>query len=125
MTDIEKKALALVNEVARELGWGETKEILAAGYTRNEAIYRAIEQHEAFRREVSDAVEAYLKWSDECLFPMWDGFDRFIIPKPDPLVEVINDADDMVRKPDAPSYAEAIRAALAARGFEIREKNDD
>ena len=27
-----------------------------------------------------------------------------------------------VRKPDAPSYAEAIRAALAARGLEIREK---
>ncbi len=80
---------------------------------------RAIEQHEAFKREVSDAVGAYLEhmspWPDNSLR-------RFIIAKPDPLVEVINDADDMVRKPDAPSYAEAIRAALAARGLEIREK---
>ena len=66
---------------------------------------------------------------DDGVWRVWvsDWLSKFIIPKPkpDPLVEVINDADDMVRKPDAPSYAEAIRAALAARGFEIREKNDD
>ncbi len=79
---------------------------------------RAIEQHEAFKREVSDAIQSCMLGpvAEERLSP-------FIIAKPvDPLVEVINDADDMVRKPDAPSYAEAIRAALAARGLEIREK---
>ena len=80
---------------------------------------RAIEQHEAFKREVSDAVEGYTSMVG--LDPK-RYFARFIIPKLDPLVEVINDADDMVRKPDAPSYAEAIRAALAVRGLEIREK---
>lgn len=38
---------------------------------------------------------------------------------PDPLVDVLKDADDMVRVPDAPSYPEAIRAALAKRGGRI------
>ena len=80
---------------------------------------RAIEQHEAFRQEVSDAITGFDDYGTEAA---WERLSRFIIAKPDPLVEVINDADDMVRKPDAPSYAEAIRAALAARGLEIREK---
>jgi hypothetical protein len=127
MTDIEQKALALVNEVARELGWGETKEIFAAGYTRNEALFRAIEQHEAFRQEVSDAVEAYLKWCDECFIAKWDGFDRFVIPKPkpDPLVEIISEINAGPYIETKAEYADCIRAALDAAGFEIREKNDD
>ena len=89
------------------------------------ALCRAIEQHEAFKREVSDAVEAVFAGYHDAPIPwvvMRPKLEPFIIAKPDPLVEVINDADDMVRKPDAPSYAEAIRAALAARGLEIREK---
>lgn len=93
----EEQALALVNEVARELGWGETKEIFAAGYTRNEALFRAIEQHEAFRQEVSDVAEEVVQRQGklQALLP-------FILPapKPDPLVEVFMDA----------------------RGLEIREK---
>ena len=120
----EEKALALVNEVARELGWDKIEEIFAAGYTRNEAIFRAIEQHEAFRQEVSDAVEAYLKWSDECLLAKWDGFDRFIIPKPkpDPLVDIV---EWLGGEWTPEEYVKEIRAALEARGLEIREKNDD
>ena len=78
-----------------------------------------------FQQKVSDIVKAYssVNYDEEA----WENLTSLIIsaPKPDPLVEVINDADDMVRKPDAPSYAEAIRAALKARGLEIREKNDD
>ena len=84
---------------------------------------RALEQHEAFRQEVSDAVEKLIdRVSVNERQRVEPALSRFIIAKPDPLVEVINDADDMVRKPDAPSYAEAIRAALAVRGLEIREK---
>ena len=129
MNDIEQKALALVNEVARELGWGETKEIFAAGYTRNEALFRAIEQREAakqeladFKQKVSDAAEVY----EEMGCPMaWEGFEQFIIPKPkpDPLV----DAAKMMGyfNTAANAWAEDVRAALDALGLEIREKNDD
>jgi hypothetical protein len=50
-----------------------------------------------------------------------DMLSRFIIPapKPDPLVEVLQELDL------THGYAEEIRAALDAAGFEIREKNDD
>ena len=122
MTDIEQKAQSLFSQVLSERG--AMNRNIDRLVSAHEALFRAIEQHEAFRQEVSDAAQEY----EEAGYCMgWEGFERFIIPKPkpDPLVEVINEADDMVRKPDAPSYAEAIRAALAARGFEIREKNDD
>ena len=119
MTDIEKKALALLNEC----GWGGAH-LKRAWNPRYEALCRAIEQHEAFKREVSDGVvKATHTMAAGKLLEASCILAAFIIAKPvDPLVEVINDADDMVRKPDAPSYAEAIRAALAARGLEIREK---
>jgi hypothetical protein len=118
MTDTEKKALALVNEVARELGWDQTKEIYAEGYTRNEALFRAIEQHEAFKQEVSK-VMTYIK----ALYPTLPrNFNRFIIPaaKPDPLAEVVKG----VTWYDNEITAKEIRAALDAAGFEIRGKND-
>ena len=138
MTETEKKALALLNECAGQEvygGWG-TFDPNQSPCTR--ALCRAIEQHEAFKREVSDAMkllseehEAFRQevsdavgwWNMEYLLgdDLRKDMARFIIPKLDPLVEVINDADDMVRKPDAPSYAEAIRAALAARGLEVRK----
>lgn len=113
----EEKALALVNEVARELGWDETKEIFAAGYTRNEVLCRAIEQHEAFRQEVSD----------ECIVlgfkPAPIGIGRFIIPapKPDPLAQILGAFDGTLWEPEDVSR---FRAALEAGGLEIREKND-
>ena len=109
MTDIEAKALALVNASSDEWYQRCTE---ANVYELYGALYRAIEQHEAFKQEVSDAVEKY----DNCI-P--NRFRRFIIPKPkpDPLVQVAEklgwiDADEL-------------RAALDALGFEIREKNDD
>ena len=123
MTDIEQKALALVNEIEREEGENELTRRTMRGLIMDEALCRAIEQHEAFKQKVSDTVWAYLKWADECLLAKWDGFDRFIIPKPDPMVEV---AESMgYYGDDAIDLAEEIRAALAARGLEIREKNDD
>ena len=118
MTNIEQKALAMVYGQA---GAGKSS------LTRNcnawvEALCRAIEQHEAFRQEVSDAIQAMLA-KDGAIIRNY--LDRFIIPapKPDPLVAMAesmgyygNDAEDL---------AEEIRAGLDALGFEIREKNDD
>ena len=124
MTETEKKALALLNEVEKEMGL-EKVSSLELDMPGERALLRAIEQHEAFRQEVSDAVEKHLcttASSIQIADVTRENLARFSIAKADPLVEVINDADDMVRKPDAPSYAEAIRAALAARGLEIREK---
>jgi hypothetical protein len=78
------------------------------------ALCRAIEQHEAFKQEVSD-VMTYIK----ALYPTLPrNFDRFIIPKPKPdeLVEVWGDLFEK-------SYnLDQFCAALEARGLEIREK---
>lgn len=125
---IEQKALALVNEIERERGEDELTPRIMRDLIIDEALCRAIEQREAFRREVSDAVELSIDRSGH------DGLraghineylGRFIIPapKPDPLV----DAAKMMGyfNTAANAWAEDVRAALDALGFEIREKNDD
>jgi hypothetical protein len=114
MTDIEAKALALVNEIEREEGEKELTRRIMRGLIMDEALCRAIEQHEAFKRKVSDAAKVY----DEVGAPMgWEGFDQFIIPKPDPLVDVLADTFGA-----SLIDADELRAALEARGLEIREK---
>ena len=121
MTSTEDKALAMLNDVRSEMGFALSDSFSRDTYPINEVLCRAIEQYEAFRQEVSDAVREY--FSSAAFFP--DCFRRFIIPapKPDPLVAMAegmgyygNDAEDL---------AEEIRAGLDALGFEIREKNDD
>ena len=113
MTGIEAKALALAIEVR-----GDDKKRLCPDPTllfgNWEALCRAIEQHEAFKQEVSD-VMTYIK----ALYPTLPrNFNRFIIPKakPDPLVDVLADFGGFM--PDAEDF----RTALEARGLEIREK---
>lgn len=91
MTDIEQKALALVNEVQKVRG--HTGSPWNSSAILNEALYRAIEQHEAFRQEVSDAVEqavAFLGPPSEKLRRgrLAIALARFILPKPDPLVDL-------------------------------------
>lgn len=85
MTDIEKKALALLKEVQAEYP------LLGAEVSAKMALCRAIEQHETFRQEVSDVVSGF--FAD-------DGFDRtgllrrFIIAEPvDPLVAALASID--------------------------------
>jgi hypothetical protein len=86
------------------------------GYT---ALCRAIEQHEAFKQKVSDAAEVY----EEMGCPMaWEGFEQFIIRKPDPLVKVLNEISHEGGFDNFNHYAHRLRAALDAVGFEIREK---
>ena len=115
MTETKKKALALVNEIERQEGLSDLTPRIMRGLVMDEALCRVIEQHEAFRQEVSDAVEA-AKRTYGGHRQAFDQLDRFIVPKPDPLVEAL--------KQLKMSYvdAEDFRAALAARGLEIREK---
>ena len=72
---------------------------------------RAIEQHEDFRQEVSDAIQSCMLGpvAEERLSP-------FIIAKPvDPLVEVMQDWWDT----DGYANIETFRAAIEARGGRI------
>jgi hypothetical protein len=109
MTDIKEKALALVKEMLRETEGANEPTSIIHGYMH--ALCRAIEQHEAFKQEVSDALEMY---SPESRNP---ALGRFIIPKSDPLVEVIAGWTG-----GTVLLASDLRAALDARGLEIREK---
>jgi hypothetical protein len=121
MTEIEEKAVALLNEVNTERNMSLYCSINRK-FVDHEALCRAIEQHEAFRQEVSDTLQEYI----ECFSPpSWHRIDRFIIPKPkrDPLVEVIK---AMQAEPTTyvttEVYANRIHKKLDALGFEIREK---
>jgi hypothetical protein len=117
MRDIEKKAMALLNASEKKMGLYKTKKppYELPSYV---ALYLSIEQHEAFKQEVSDAV-ADAKFmiethcDEEASTLLNNRLSRFIIPapKPDPLVEVLGAVD-----------ADRLRAALKARGLEIREK---
>jgi len=116
MTDtIEQKALALVNGARINPSYpysrlGEVSSKLAIN-----ALCRAIEQHEAFRQEVSDAV---LEWSSEnCGLSPYERelFGKFIIAKPDPLVEVFAEIGAMEPKCSAGKFY----AAIEKRGGKI------
>jgi hypothetical protein len=118
MTDIEAKALALMNEVEREEGEKELTRRIMRGLIMDEALCRAIEQHEAYKQEVSD-VMTYIK----ALYPTLPrNFYRFIIPKPnpDPLYKCLEEA--LARNgDDLTEHTDRLRAALEARGLEIKE----
>jgi hypothetical protein len=131
MTDIEKKAMELVNEVAnkfcREIAEARFNDVCAALYLSIEqheadkaahksTIDGILQSHQAFRQEVSDAV---VEFYGSRHYAIGEPLSEFIIAKPDPLVELVKDlylSDE---------YADRIRAALDALGLEIREKNDD
>ena len=85
MTDIEQKALELVNDTFRERYYKDWSQVPQG--CLSEALCRAIEQHEAFRQEVSDEIAKLGCWPDTV------DLGRFIIAKPvDPLVEALDEA---------------------------------
>ena len=133
MTDIEQKALALLNEVRKEQGYPPAKwDSLDVEWLTIETIGRAIEQHEAaeqelsdYKQKVSDAVEGFMiAFSNgaACL----PSISHLVIPapKPDPLVDVMKDLS-WDEETAAEDWATDLRAALEARGLQIVEKNDD
>jgi hypothetical protein len=118
MSDIKEKALALVKRFYPECPddyQGRRLQIAMA----------AIEQHEAFRQEVSNAVDQANLLDLHGTEGAYKKLHRFIIPapKPDPLVEVLVESH-IEFGPDWgwEEQAEALRAALESRGWEIREK---
>ena len=117
MTDdsIQAKALALVNKIEREEGENELTRRIMRELIMDEALCRSIEQHEAFRQEVSDIVQDYSDHVDGGY--EWNKLMGLITkpkPKPDPLVEAMKEIGVITN-------ASALRAALEARGFEIQE----
>ena len=123
MTDIERKALALLNEVLAAKGYAQWQSISYDGSTFNTALCRAIEQHEAFKLEVSDAaVKATHTMAAGKLVEASGILAAFIIVKTDPLVEAIA---DYKRTKGTGEYAtnkdmaNALRAAIEKRGGKI------
>ncbi len=112
MNDIEQKALALVR---KEDGHGYLNYDAALA-----ALCRAIEQHEAFKQEVSDVAAMMLTEPSIKPSVQW-ALTKFIIPqpKPDPLVEAMTAA---FGEGYEQLEADNLRAMLDARGWEIREK---
>ena len=125
MEDIEKQALALVNEVRAERRDPPMVGLSRDCFASQEALCRAIERHDAFKQEVSDAVKDYDNLGTE---EAWSKLNSFVLPSPDPLVEVIA---DYKRTKGTGEYATnkdmaaALRAALAARGLKIVEVGHD
>lgn len=112
---IKQKALALLNEARAKLGFPPFDRCDRSFYAV-EALCRAIEQHESFKREVSDAVEDVVSsygLPKGCLA-------RFIIAKPDPLVDAVDELWTQDR--DKAKYmADQLHKYLAARGLEVRK----
>lgn len=116
----EDKAEALVNEVIDEGDFSPQLTICRSTATFK-ALCRAIEQHEAFRQEVSNALHEYFQVDSNKGWG-WGTLERFIIPAPktDPLV----DAMDKLEWYNTDALAKYLRDTLDALGFEIKEKND-
>lgn len=129
MNDIEKKALALLNEVWAERGRNVTLDRFSRDdFTISEALCRAIEQHEAFRQEVSRAIYV------DVVAQVRHGVDAkfrtnsvgFIIPEPaDPLAECLLELDLSENDEQARHDAEWLVKTLAKRGGKIVWENSD
>ena len=107
MTEIEVKALALVNAHAinrrSDLDDARHTELRcalldavqsqAAAEARHAAELREqAERFDAFRQDVSDAVEGFWNYCRTTNTPFPADLDPFILPSPDPLVEAVGDA---------------------------------
>lgn len=130
--NVARDAVDIVHAALRQPTQSEDKcvECNGNGYTEIIGGYQhtcEVCYGEGFLRQPtqSDAAQEYGR-TGYCMG--YEGFERFIIPapKPDPLVEAIAESDDNFDPDwDYAPYADALRAALEARGLEIREKNDD
>lgn len=124
MTETEKKALALWDAVCAEWEVSPATEDDMDGSACFAALTRAIEQHEAFRQEVSKAITDLTYAQHQYTFARGEilgHLEKFVLKEPaDPLVQVLDTLgwsfDDT-----GPDMEEDLRAALAARGLEVRK----
>lgn len=114
---IKQKALTVANAF---LGTDHATLALLSHQELYFALVYVVEQSETFKQEVGFALSK--EWGN-LHYGAQRNLDRFRIPlpKPDPLVEVVKG----VTWYDNEITAKELRAALDARGLEIREKNDD
>ena len=140
MSDIEQKAIALLNEVRTERGYDNVPVSINRQTYVGEALCRALEQHEAtkqeysdFQQEVSDVASSALAMYDRvgegnCMTAQFLQ-DLILPPKPDPLVELMercSGADAKEGETWEEAMARNLRAALDACGLQIVEvKNDE
>jgi hypothetical protein len=111
MTDIRQKALTLVNEVRSPFSARQIENLDdVMSWEAVDALCRAIEQHEAFRQDVSDALEKRGFYIDD------RDLGRFIIAKPDPLVEALH---GVYFSNYGPENVRLIRAAIEENGGKI------
>ena len=143
MSDIEKEAfrqigIGLINEY-RVQGGLKPIDWLVIDTPEVSAFIRSIQLHEKtkkelqgvkqeladFRQEVSDAVSKAIRFCKDGRPASAAGaIGAFVIPAPkaDPLVEALHEVDTGPEWDSAEDYCNKVRAALDARGFEIREK---
>ena len=115
----------VLKEAAKRCDWHPSKTLAQMrGYLSSSAAFtalcRTIEQHEAFKQKESYAIEDV---TDRDL-PV-AVLRRFVI-ETDPLVDAMTEAfsNGGVWEPCNKADADNLRAALEARGLEIRSKND-
>ena len=84
-----------------------------------EAHARAIEQHEAFRQEVSDAVAAALDCGDVERLRREGILSRFVIAKPDLLAECLLELDLSKDDKEARHDAEWLVKTIEKRGGKL------
>ena len=137
MADIEKEkfrqiGIDLINEYRQQRGFTPI-DWLSIDTPEASAFIRSIQLHEKtkkelrgvkqelhdFKQEVSDAVVLRFKGFEA----QYGALEQFIIPKHDPLVEAWKHQYPEDPLPEV--SCNNLRAALEARGLEIREKNDD
>jgi hypothetical protein len=117
--------------IAKGRDWRNVDPLTCRACAQNRGTILQLKRElEAFKQEVSDAVGDTLSmlethcYAEEIVFAS-NQLLRFIThkpkPEPDPLVEVM----EKLGWYNAPTDAENLRAALEARGLEIRSKNDD
>lgn len=136
MSDTEKEAfrqigIDLINEYRQQRGLMPIQ-YMEINTPEVSAFIRSIQLHEKtkkkladckqelsdFKQTVSDAILRYLAPTH-----VPHGLKGFIIPapKPDPLAQTLGDFDGTLWEPED---VLRFRAALEARGLEIREKNN-
>lgn len=113
MTDIEQKALALVNDARINPSYPYSRLSEVSSKLAINALCHAIEQHEAFRQEVSDALEKRGFYIDD------RDLGRFIIAKADPLAECLLELDLSKDEQEARHDAEWLVKTIEKRGGKL------